>query len=88
MTATVNLPRSLALIIPDLPHRTTVEAGTVQEVVAALDAGWPGVADRLLEPGPRIRRHINVFVDGELATLDTPVGEAAVVHIIPAVAGG
>ena len=30
--------------------------------------------DRLVEAGPRLRPHINVFVDGEPADLDTPVG--------------
>ena len=57
---------------PGLPRRTTIDGATVAEVVAALDASWPGVADRLLEPGPAIREHINVFVDGEPADLGYP----------------
>jgi molybdopterin converting factor small subunit len=44
--------------------------------------------DRLVEEGPRLRRHINVFVDGQAADLDTPVGDGATVHVIPAVSGG
>jgi molybdopterin converting factor small subunit len=45
--------------------------------------------DRLLEPGPRIREHINVFVDGERERdLGTVLAEGADVHVIPAVAGG
>ena len=86
--AHVILPRSLAAILPGLPRRTEVEGATVADVVAALDASWPGVADRLLEPGPAIREHINVFVDGERAVLATPVPAGATLHIIPAVAGG
>jgi molybdopterin synthase sulfur carrier subunit len=84
----VILPRSLALLIPNLPHRAVVSGGTVAEVIAALDAEWPGVADRVLEAGPAIREHINVFVDGDPATLDSPVAGSSVVHVIPAVAGG
>jgi molybdopterin converting factor small subunit len=84
----VILPRSLGAILPGLPHRATVEGTTVAEVVAALDACWPGVADRLLEAGPAIREHINVFVDGDRATLETPVAAGATVHVIPAIAGG
>ncbi len=84
----VFLPRSLAVLIPNLPRRATVEAATIAEVVAALDAEWPGVADRVLEAGPAIREHINVFVDGDLATLDTVLSPDSVVHVIPAVAGG
>jgi len=83
--ATVHLPSSLALVVPELPKVASVEGATVEEVVRALDARWPGVADRVLEAGPAIRRHINVFVDGEPADLATPVPDRSVVHVIPAV---
>ena len=46
---------------------------------------------RLLEDG-RVRGYVNVFVDDEdvryLGGLDAPVGDAAEVTIMPAVAGG
>jgi sulfur-carrier protein len=86
--ALVILPRSLAPLVPGLPHRASVDGGTVGEVISALDASWPGVADRLCEAGPALRQHINVWVDGEPATLSTPVGPGATVHVIPAIAGG
>jgi molybdopterin synthase sulfur carrier subunit len=86
--ALVILPRSLAAILPGLPRRASIDGATVAEVVAALDALWPGVADRILEPGPAIREHINVFVDGEPADLATEVPSGATIHVIPAVAGG
>jgi molybdopterin converting factor small subunit len=41
-----------------------------------------------MDSGPAIRTHINVYVAGERATLTTPVPDAAIVHIIPAVSGG
>jgi molybdopterin converting factor small subunit len=44
--------------------------------------------DRLVEAGPRLRPHINVFVDGQPADLSTPVADGATVHVIPAVSGG
>jgi molybdopterin synthase sulfur carrier subunit len=84
----VVLPRSLAAVLPGLPRRVSVEGATVGEVVAALDVAWPGLADRVLEPGPAIREHINVFVDGEPADLGTIVPSGATIHVIPAVAGG
>lgn len=86
--AVVVLPRSLGAIVAGLPHRATVDGTTVGEIVAALDARWPGVADRLLEPGPALREHVNVYVDGEPAELETDVSPDATVHVIPAVAGG
>lgn len=86
--ALVILPRSLIALFPDAERRTAVEATTVAEAIAALDARWPGMRDRLCDAGPTIREHVNVFVDGEPATLDTPLGPGATVHVIPAIAGG
>jgi sulfur-carrier protein len=86
--ATVVLPRSLVALFPGAERRTSVPGASVAEVVAALDGRIPGVADRVLAPGPAIREHLNVYVDGERATLATPVGPDSVVHVIPAVSGG
>jgi sulfur-carrier protein len=86
--ATVVLPRSLVALFPGTERRVNVDGSTVAEVVAALDRLVPGMADRLLEPGPAIRRHLNVFVDGERAALATPVPAGGLVHVIPAVSGG
>jgi hypothetical protein len=86
--ATVHLPRSLAALFPGIPRRLEVPGTTVEEVLRALDAAWPGAWERVCEPGPRVRPHINLFVDGRRAELSEPVGPAGVVHIIPAVSGG
>jgi molybdopterin synthase sulfur carrier subunit len=86
--ATVVLPRSLVALFPGIERRCVVPGATVGEVIAALEERVPGMADRLLVTGPAIREHLNVFVDGERAGLATPVGPAAVVHVIPAVSGG
>ncbi len=88
--ATVHLPRSLVTLFSDPPpRRLDMSAATLTELVARLDEGWPGMRDRLCEAGPQIREHINVFVDGErVRDLDAPIPDTAVVHIIPAVAGG
>lgn len=86
--ATVVLPRSLVALFAGAERRVDVEGASVREVIDALDARLPGMRDRLLEAGPAIRRHINVFVDGEAATLDTPVAPGSTVHVIPAVSGG
>ena len=86
--ATVFLPRSLVALFPGAERRSVVPGATVAEVIAALDVRVPGIADRLLAPGPAIREHLNVFVDGEQAAMATPVARDAVVHVIPAVSGG
>ena len=86
--AVVHLPRSLASLFPEAERRMAASGGTVLEVVRDLDTRVPGLANRVLDAGPSIRRHLNVFVDGELAALDTPVPPGAQVHVIPAVSGG
>ena len=57
-------------------------------MIDALDARWPGMRDRLCDTRPAIRRHINVFIDGERATLDTPLSPGADVFILTAISGG
>ena len=86
--ATVLLPRSLLALFPGAERRYDVPGQSVGELLAALDAAVPGIRDRLVEAGPRLRPHINVFVDGSAADLATPVRPEATVHVIPAVSGG
>src|SRR6185503_16090626 len=86
--ATVLLPRSLIALFPGAARRTEVAGGSVAALLDELDAAVPGMRDRLVEAGPSLRPHINVFVDGTPADLATPVGATAVVHVIPAVSGG
>jgi molybdopterin converting factor small subunit len=86
--ATVLLPRSLLALFPGVERRHDVAGSTVAAVIAALDGTVPGLRDRLVEAGPRLRPHINVFVDGSPASLDSPVAPEAVIHVIPAVSGG
>lgn len=86
--ATVLLPRSLLALFPGAERRYEVEGETVGALLDALDARVPGLRDRLVEAGPRLRPHINVFVAGTPADLGTRVGDGDTVHVIPAVSGG
>ena len=88
MPVTVILPRSLVSLIPGAHHSTEVDAATVREALDRLDQLTPGLRNRLVDAGPVLRRHINVYVDREPATLDTPLRPGATVHVIPAVSGG
>lgn len=86
--ATVLLPGSLLALFPGVGRRHVVDATDVAGALVALDARVPGLRDRLVEEGPRLRPHINVFVAGRPADLTTPVGDDDTVHVIPAVSGG
>lgn len=69
-----------------------VEAATVGEALAALEAAHPGFGERLFDGDGKLRRFVNVFVADEdirfLDGTDTPVDPATTISIIPAVAGG
>lgn len=86
--ATVLLPRSLLALFPGAERRHEVTPGTVASAIDELDGTVPGLRDRLVQEGPRLRPHINVFVDGEPGVLETAVSAGSTVHVIPAVSGG
>lgn len=88
MSVTVILPRSLVSMIAGTVRTSVVEAGTVREALDRLDEQTPGLRNRLVDSGPILREHINVFVNGEQAALDTVLPPGATVHVIPAVSGG
>jgi molybdopterin converting factor small subunit len=68
------------------------EPATVGAVLEALGRDHPGVRQRVLDERGDLRRHVNVFVNGEsvrfLAGLATPVGERDELWIIPSISGG
>jgi len=86
--ADVHLPGTLTPLFTDLPRHVEVDATTVDEAVDELERRWPGLRDRLCEPGPVIRTHIHFYVDKERATLETPLEPRSRVEVIAAISGG
>ena len=86
--ADVHLPTTLMPLFPGLGRRVDVDAATVDEMIATLDAQWPGLRDRVCVPGPEIRMHIHVYVDQQRAQLDTPLEDRSRVDVIAAISGG
>jgi molybdopterin converting factor small subunit len=84
----VVLPTALLRLFPGCEPEATVSATTVWQMIDALDARWPGMRDRLCDSSPRVRRHINIFVEGERANLQTPLSPGAEVFIMTAISGG
>jgi molybdopterin synthase sulfur carrier subunit len=85
---TVLLPAALVRLFPSAPRSVAVEAATVGEAIAALDVLWPGMADRLRDSTPAIRRHLNIFVDGERARLGTALRPGSEMLVMTAMSGG
>jgi molybdopterin synthase sulfur carrier subunit len=86
--ASVRLPTTLPLVFSDLPREVELDASTVADAITRLDERWPGLRDRLCEPGPSLRRHINVYVDGARATLETELAPGSRMDVIAAISGG
>ena len=84
----VVLPGILVNLFPGAVREVQVSAANVRDAIDALDARWPGMRDRVCDSRPAIRRHINVFVDGDKATLDTPLEPGTEVIIMTAISGG
>ncbi|MDX6467736.1 MAG: sulfur-carrier protein [Gaiellaceae bacterium] len=86
--ADVHLPGTLPPLFDGLTRRVEVDAATVNEAIDRLDERWPGLRDRLCEPGPTLRTHIHVYVDRERAELDAKLGATSRIDVIAAISGG
>lgn len=91
MSVIVRIPAPLQSLTG---NRVQVEAegSTISELLANLEASFPGFRHRVYDESGQLRRFLNVYVnqedirfrDGET----TPVSDGDEVSIVPAVAGG
>jgi len=86
--ADVYLPSTLQPLFAGLTRHVVVDAPTVDGAIASLEERWPGLRDRLCEPGPQLRRHIHVYVDRERAGLETAIEPRSRIDVIAAISGG
>jgi molybdopterin synthase sulfur carrier subunit len=86
--ATVFIP-SLLRDFTGGKDRVDVEGRTVRQVVASLEAAYPGIGARLVEDD-RLSPRVQVSIDGHVSRLGLleKVGETSEVHFIPAISGG
>ena len=89
----VTLTRHLHSFFPQLGGEPLqIEAGTVAEVVRALEELAPGIAFYLCDELGRLRRHVNIFIEQERvrdrARLSDPVGPETQVFVMQALSGG
>ncbi len=65
-----------------------LSGATVADLLRELESAFPAVAGWVLDERGRIRRHVNVFVNGEYGREETPVGPDDRVHVLPSITGG
>ena len=93
MPPTVDIPSPLQ---PYAAGRSRVDladgCATVAGALGELARLHPGVVDRVTDERGELRRHVNLFVDGEnvryMDGLRTPLASDSTLTIVPAVSGG
>jgi molybdopterin converting factor small subunit len=65
-----------------------LEGATVIELLRALEVRHQDMSRWILDERGLIRRHINVFVNGERGGEATPVRSGDRVEVVPAITGG
>ncbi len=84
----VKLSPLLVDLFPGSVRRVEMQADSVAAMVHELDRRWPGMGDRICDSRPAIRKHMNIFVDGERASLETALAPGAEVFVLTAISGG
>ncbi len=69
--------------------RLSAEGDTLRDVLARLDARFPGIRFRIVDEQDEIRPHIKFFVDGTMARgIEQQVAPGSEVMIVCALSGG
>lgn len=91
MSVRVRIPTPLRRYTANAEEVTTAGA-TIGAIVDELEGKFPGLKERLCDEHGRVRRFVNIYVNGEdirfLSSLETAVKEGDEISIVPAIAGG
>ena len=91
MSVTVRIPGPLRKI-SNGADKVEVEGSDLGSLVAALEARFPGMKERLVDENGELRYFVNLYLNNEdvrfLDGLNTAVSPGDEVSIVPAVAGG
>jgi len=91
VAVTIRIPVLLRPLV-DGKTELSVESGTVSEILGRVVTDYPGVKDRLYDENGKLRRFINIYVNGEdiryLSGEATQLKDGDEISIVPAIAGG
>ena len=65
-----------------------VAGGSVAELLQEIERAHPAMKGWVRDERGLLRRHINVFVNGERGVLETRVNEHDRIDVLPAISGG
>ncbi len=73
-------------------EEVSADGATIAAIVEDLEQHHPGLKERLCDEAGKIRRFVNIFVNGDdirfLNNLETTIKDGDEVSIVPAIAGG
>jgi sulfur-carrier protein len=65
-----------------------LDGATVGEVLRALELAHPKITGWIQDEQGRVRRNVNVFVNGERSREDSPLAGDEVIQVLPSISGG
>ncbi|MEO6168564.1 MAG: MoaD/ThiS family protein [Chitinophagales bacterium] len=87
----VKFTNALKRFFPGLKD-TPTHGKTLEEILREVEASYPGISSYLLDEQHRLRRHVNIFIDGTLLSdrdgLKDSFSENSEIFIIQALSGG
>lgn len=87
----IRIPAPLRKLTAD-QEVVTAHGDTIGDILANLDATYPGLGERICDESGNVRRFVNIFLNDEdirfLEEKATPVKDTDEISIVPAIAGG
>jgi sulfur-carrier protein len=68
--------------------QVSVSGASVGEAMAELQDSHAKLRGWILDERGALRPHVAVFVNGERAEVDTPVGDSDAISVLPSISGG
>ncbi len=88
---TVKFTYALKRFFPQLKD-TPVKSETLPNLLQTIDRHYPGIQSYIVDERGSLRKHVNIFIDGELIhdreTLGDTFGENSEIFIMQALSGG
>ena len=87
----VKFTKALKRFFPQLQD-TPAHGASLAEILSDMDTHYPGVKSYLLDEHDKLRKHVNIFIDGNMIADRSSLNDAfthnSEIYIIQALSGG